>query len=120
MLTHFEFYIINSGSMEPNIKVGSVVIVEKQTKYHLNDIVTYKLDDLIITHRLVNVENNNWLTKGDANNSIDPWQIQENQIKGKVIFHIPYLGYLLALIKKYGLFLVLLYLCINLLKRHSD
>lgn len=120
LLINCHFCIITSGSMEPNIKVGSLVVVSKQSNYNCNDIITYTLDDLLITHRLISYEDNEWITKGDANNSIDPWQVRENQIIGKVIFHIPYLGYLLALIKNYGLFLILLYLCINLIKRFSD
>ncbi len=82
-----------SGSMEPAIPVGSGVVVLSQPSYFDNDIITFKFSGNLVTHRII-FAGNYFLTKGDANRSIDPETVEKEQIVGKVILHIPYLGYL--------------------------
>ncbi|MDQ3098371.1 MAG: signal peptidase I [bacterium] len=82
-----------SGSMEPVIPIGSAVLVIKQSKYNDNDIITYKLGKILVTHRIVFAKKY-FLTKGDANNTIDPETVSNEQIAGRVVLHIPYLGYI--------------------------
>lgn len=96
-------YTITSTSMKPNLVVNDVVISIKSDVKDLNkgDIITFysnnkDLKGNIITHRITNIKktNNDFIfkTKGDNNDTLDPGVIKENNIFGKVMFRIPYLG----------------------------
>lgn len=93
-----------SGSMEPNIPVGSVVIALKTDPKTLqkDDIITYQLNgSSLVTHRVVSVdqEKQTIVTKGDANESNDSLPVAFSQVVGQVNFHLPYLGYIIMNIK---------------------
>jgi signal peptidase I len=96
-------YVVMSGSMEPKLKVGSVVIVHSASQYSVGDIVSFtppgKTKDTV-THRIVKAEDGVYSTKGDANEEADLWQISNKNIVGKTEFVIPYLGYLVEFAKK--------------------
>jgi signal peptidase I len=105
--------------MEPTIKTGSLIFVsaDKTKNTQEGDIVTFSSitqPNLLITHRVIGVEKNElnmvFKTKGDANNSPDLEPIKIEQIKGKVIFDIPFLGYLSIWVRtpKGFIFLILL------------
>ena len=53
---------------------------------------------MAVTHRIISISGDEVITKGDANNAPDD-PITMSQIKGKVLFAIPLLGYLVDLIK---------------------
>ncbi len=98
-----KIYIAMSGSMEPAVKVGSVVVVKPlpAEEVVLGDIITFRNDRslTITTHRVDSLETENGLlfyTKGDANNARDPLPVQPRQLVGKVVLTVPYLGYLFA------------------------
>ena len=78
-------YVVYSGSMEPEIQTGAVV--------------TFRNRDTVITHRVVKKQNGTWITKGDANKTADPVPVEESQIIGRVVFCLPYLGYVLYFLK---------------------
>lgn len=82
-----------SGSMEPSIPTGSIILIIPQSTYRDGDIITYKLGNILVTHRIVYAKNY-FLTKGDSNSQIDPETVSKDQIIGKVVIHIPYLGYI--------------------------
>lgn len=82
-----------SGSMSPSIDVGSAIVIKKEENYYVNDIISYRNQNKIITHRVI-YSGKYYLTKGDANNIIDAIQIDKSQILGKVAFNIPWVGYI--------------------------
>ena len=90
---------IASGSMEPNIHKGDIVIIEK-TKYYnkikTGDVLAYNYNNKIIVHRVYDLQEIEgryyFVTKGDANNNIDNLIIEEDMIVGVVNFRIPYAG----------------------------
>src|SRR5581483_11630203 len=95
--------IVKSGSMEPVIKTGSIVIDKPESSYHVGDIVTFGLDtktQIPTTHRIVAITGDGTqqmiTTKGDANDAQDPAQTPMSLVHGKVIFTVPYIGYALA------------------------
>lgn len=78
--------IVLTGSMEPEIKSSSFIIIKKEKEYNLGDIITYIEDNnYIVTHRIVNKDKNVFVTKGDNNNFADK-KINSSDILGKVIF----------------------------------
>ena len=97
-------YIVETGSMLPEIKIDSMIIVREMgaEKINIGDIITYygHSGENKITHRVVAIENNGeyFITRGDANNVDDPLPVTEENLIGKVIFHIPYIGLLFKFI----------------------
>lgn len=83
---------VMSGSMEPVISAGDVLIIHDEDEYNAEDIVTFWRDEVLVTHRLIEEREQGWITKGDYNNVVDSQLVQKNQIIGKVIVIIPYLG----------------------------
>ena len=86
-----------TGSMEPAIPVGSIVVIKPVDPESLKegDIICFKLSEpTSITHRIVNITNEGFITKGDANEDPDQWIVKRENVIGKAIFTIPYIGYL--------------------------
>ena len=79
-------YCVQTGSMEDKIHSGDYVLVYRTDDYVVGDIVTYRVDNYFITHRIVSIENGEIITKGDANNVLDDI-INSGQIEGKVIYY---------------------------------
>lgn len=96
----FTPYAVLSGSMEPVYHVGSLIYVKGSAAedIEVGDPITFVLnDDLVVaTHRVIEIdaENEYFYTKGDANDSPDSAPVHFNNLLGKPVFTIPYLGYL--------------------------
>lgn len=94
-----QVYSVISGSMEPEYPVGSLTYVNKvdPSEIKVNDVITYVLpNDMPSTHRVVRIDEENKLfyTKGDANETEDGAPVHFNNLVGKPVFKIPYLGYI--------------------------
>lgn len=77
---------IQSGSMETELSVGDIIIVKECENYEVNDIVTYKVNDnYLVTHRIIERNGNNFVTKGDSNNVADNEKVSKDKIEGKMI-----------------------------------
>jgi len=88
---------VYSGSMEPTIPVGSIVLIKPANPETLKigDIICFKLSQpTSITHRIINITNEGFITKGDANEDPDMWTVKKENVIGKVISTIPYIGYI--------------------------
>ncbi len=84
--------IVLSGSMEPSIRIGDIVVVKRtQQEPRVGDVVAYKYSGMIILHRVINVTGNQLVTKGDANDAPDN-PITVKQVLGELYLHIPYVG----------------------------
>ena len=99
---HISLKIVKSGSMEPAIMTGSIVIVQPKPDYAVGDIITFGEDtktQIPTTHRIasqrIDAGVTYYATKGDANNAPDGGEIRKDQVVGNVIFVIPYAGYVL-------------------------
>ena len=90
--------VVLSGSMEPEFSVGDLLIVTEKESYKVGDVVVFQDDGMTVTHRIVSITEEEIVTKGDANNSEDS-PITREQIKGSVLFAVPFLGYLINVIK---------------------
>jgi len=88
-------YAIESGSMEPMLERGDLIIVKRESDYNVGDVVTFYLPHRkeYITHRIVRIENNMYYTKGDANDSEDNYGLLLKDISGKFKYKIGYLGF---------------------------
>ncbi len=104
---NIEIKIVKSGSMEPFIRTGGIVIIKPETSYQLGDVITFGKDsktEIPTTHRIAGMKEENgvvyYTTKGDANEEADPNQIVNRDIIGKMIFTVPYAGFILDFAKK--------------------
>jgi signal peptidase len=104
----YRSFLVQSGSMEPAIMTGDIIITKSNNQYEKNDVVTFEdYQQRRVTHRIIDSQNNGHLiTKGDANRSKDNEDITKDQILGKVILIIPRLGYLVSFSKSLPGFLL--------------
>ncbi len=86
--------VVISGSMEPNISVNDMVVVAKQKDYKAKEVITYVSEGgSLVTHRIVEITKEGFITKGDFNNDIDTEApIAKENVVGKVILVIPGIG----------------------------
>ncbi len=92
-LFNYQPIAIMSNSMNPTFKRGDVVIYKKKENILPGDIIVFKYENQLIVHRVISI-NEYYVTKGDANNTVDYMKIKKEDIKGVYQFHIKYLGYL--------------------------
>ncbi len=104
---NFQFLIVRSGSMEPAIKTGSIVVVKPVSEYVIDDVITFSSghrNAMPTTHRIEEVKEVGgkkvFVTKGDANDSIDMNEVLFRNVIGKVLLDIPYVGYVIATAQK--------------------
>ena len=90
--------VVITDSMTPTIPGNSYIFVKRQENYNVGDIVAFENKREVIVHRIVSINGDEVITKGDANNAEDE-PVTKDRIKGKVTFHIPRLGYVLRLFK---------------------
>lgn len=95
-------YVVRSDSMSPAIGAGSVVYVNdvSASAISTDDVITFQSGSERVTHRVVGVVEENgerrFRTKGDANEDPDPDLVSPSEIVGRVSFHVPYIGYVVA------------------------
>lgn len=92
-------YVVESGSMEPEIKTGSVCFINKKSVYedmHVGDIIAFELPGgKFATHRITQITENGFITKGDANGNVDSITTTKDNFIGKNLFSIPHTGFLI-------------------------
>jgi signal peptidase len=110
-ISGLSYYAVTSGSMTPTLKIGYVVVTQRITAnaLHVGNIIVYKTTDtglknVLLVHRIISITYVNgsivgFVTKGDANPypdyvyGFEPLHgIPPNDIVGKVILIVPYLG----------------------------
>jgi len=96
-------HVVSTGSMEPAIKTGSIVFSTLQNQeINKGDIIVFTSPDnqeITVIHRVMDIEENEYTTKGDNNENKDSWVVFKNDIKGEVIFSLPYIGYVIDFMK---------------------
>lgn len=116
---NYKLLVVQSGSMEPAVQRGAVAVVKPQKEYKVQDVVTVResvSSKVSVTHRIVKIEkkdgNTFFITKGDSNNSPDTEKRPEQNVTGRLLFSIPYAGYVVDFAKtKTGLLLLILLPC---------
>lgn len=102
----YNMHPVLSGSMEPALRVGGVVITQliKVDEVKKGDVISYKIDEQRITHRVIEVSKAGgkvqFQTKGDANEEPDPYAvIPKGEKVPKVVYFVPYFGFLAGFLK---------------------
>ncbi|MGX1770236.1 signal peptidase I [Dietzia sp. NPDC055343] len=95
-------YTVLTGSMEPGIAPGALVVVRPTPADQLStgDVVTfqpYSGNPAVVTHRITGIffdgaGQMRIQTQGDANNTVDDWALVSEQVRGKLWYSVPHLG----------------------------
>lgn len=97
----WQVYNVVSGSMEPEIPIGSLIYVEPVEPGVVveEDIIAFQSGDSVVTHRVVRNHQleGAFTTKGDANEQEDVEPVPYEALIGRVEKHIPYLGEFLVI-----------------------
>lgn len=111
---NYKIMTVLSGSMEPSIPTGSLVVVRPEKTYQKGEVISFKnpLDlKSIVTHRIYKLSllEGSYVTKGDANKVPDLSEVRKGNILGKVTYSVPYVGYFAEFTKtKNGLVLIVM------------
>ena len=94
---YYGVLVIGSESMAHTLDKGDVIFyVSEKNKINKDDIIVFKKDDVKIVHRVILIKMINhetrYYTKGDANKSKDEGYVLKNELQGKVLFKIKYIG----------------------------
>jgi signal peptidase len=97
----YDLYIVRSGSMEPAINVGDMVLAGPVGTGGIKPgvIISYESGKNLITHRVLSIDGNTLITKGDANKEPDPNPVRLSQVQSRYIFRIPYVGYVAGFLR---------------------
>lgn len=110
-------YITMSGSMEPNVKTGSICFIATKAEYddiNVGDVIAYeKTNGGLVTHRVIAITEHGMETKGDANDVSDGVSTHAYNFRGKNLFSIPYLGYVVKWVQQPQVFSVFIVLVIG-------
>ena len=107
----FRIYRVISGSMQPAFQIGDVIIVKKSNNYSERDIITYSNGLTTITHRIIAINNDEVITKGDAN-EVDDKPINKEQIIGKFFFRISNFSLFSIILSKNVIYLIMIFLLV--------
>ncbi len=104
----FRLFVIASGSMEPALSPGTLILTQPQQQYGPGEVITFRRlasqannsKQLIVTHRVISIQRLDhsyvYFTKGDANQEIDANQVYHHQVIGKVVLVFPLVGLVLV------------------------
>lgn len=107
--------IVRSGSMEPEMPIGSIAltlpIAPEEVK--VGDIIVFQPPrhptimnpGVTVSHRVIEVQADGelyFITKGDASEDPDIFPIPASNVRGKVVFSIPHLGYVVHYVFRYA------------------
>jgi len=104
----WKLFTVQSGSMQPAISVGSLVLVKPAGEYAVDEVITFKTGPAPTTHRINRIEAGVIITKGDANDTPDSEPVRPENIIGKVVLSLPYAGYPVTFAKSKEGFLLLI------------
>lgn len=109
----YKVLTVLTGSMEPELNVGTLILVKETPikELKIEDIITYKTENnsSLVTHRIVEInEDGSLITKGDANNTEDIGEVGEEQVQGKIIFKVSRLGGIMIFLKENIVFVIIL------------
>ena len=98
-LMNIKPYVVVTGSMEPAIPVRSICFVDENISLQnieVGDVISFKIgNDTLVTHRVIEVCDGKYTTKGDANNTEDAITVTQNNYIGKTVVVIPKVGVIL-------------------------
>ena len=90
--------VVLTGSMEPRLSEDDLIIIKETNDYKIDDIVVFQDRYTLVVHRIISIDGDTVITKGDANDSEDA-PIKIDQIKGEVIKDYANVGKIVKAVK---------------------
>jgi signal peptidase I len=96
------YVMVNGISMEPGYHSGDLVIVRKAPTYQVGDVVTYRDAEMgaFVIHRIIGIEQDQFVLKGDNNSWIDAYHPTRAEIAGKQWVYMPKAGRTMQWLRK--------------------
>ena len=117
---------VMTGSMEPTLNRDDLAIVYRTDKYSVGDIAVYQTGGTPVIHRITEIDEQTGtvVLQGDANNAADE-TISMNRLKGKYLFKIPFVGWLLKYLRTVpGIIMILILIatlfCLSVRAKEQD
>lgn len=88
-------YAVKTGSMRPAIEEGSLCFINHNTPFEElseGQVIAFRTGEMLVTHRIVRIDPNGIVTKGDANNTEDSSKVTKENYVGKNEAVLPFLG----------------------------
>ena len=100
----YKNFIVITGSMKPTLNEGDIVFVKESKEIQENDIIAFREQNSVVTHRVFEVYKENgedyYITKGDANSGTDTRLLSISDVEGKYVFKIPFVGRIILFLQK--------------------
>ncbi len=103
LVTGSQTFTVLTNSMAPKYAPGTFLVVKPTpfTDLRVGDIITYQIESgkpAVISHRIVSVSSTQsgervFTTKGDNNSLEDEAPVHEVQVRGKLLYAVPYVGF---------------------------
>ena len=92
-------YVVTTGSMQPAIPVHSICFVNENIPLEtieIGEVISFRIgDNILVTHRITDIQDDEYFTKGDANNTEDASSVTKENYIGKTILVFPKVGIIL-------------------------
>lgn len=93
--------IVMTNSMAPTYRAGDVILL----RMHPQDVqpgmvISFEQNNRLITHRVVGVEDGEYITQGDNSSSPDPWRVAPFSVVGAPVLRLPYLGHVITFVRQ--------------------
>lgn len=95
----FDTCYIKTGSMEPELPVGTIVILDPYGTPKIGDIFAYQNGGNVVVHRIVSSGEEGYVFKGDANAYADVSEVTESRLAGKAVLAFRFLAPLMKFLK---------------------
>jgi len=92
--------LVTTGSMEPALPAGAVVVSHAQEDYAVGDIISFRQEGAVVTHRVVEKTAEGYRTAGDANSAPDEGVVADEAVLGRVVLCLPWAGRLLLALQR--------------------
>ncbi|MBI4044174.1 MAG: signal peptidase I [Candidatus Diapherotrites archaeon] len=90
--THQFLAVVASGSMEPALSKGDLVVLSANSAIQENDVIVFEKNGETIIHRVVETNPTGFRTKGDKNPYTDSYTVRPRDIIGKMVLVLPKAG----------------------------
>lgn len=91
--------VVLTGSMSGTIEPNDLIVTRGQAEYRQGDVITYANPYSTVTHRIVQITDDGYRTKGDANNTEDSETVLPEQVIGRVVLTVPKIGGVILFLK---------------------
>ena len=125
----YKVFNVISGSMEPTLEIGDIVIAKETEIENIKqeDIITFRQENSIVTHRVIDIIKENgktfYQTKGDNNNANDEKLVEYQNVEGIYVLKISKIGILISKLQNTTSIIIIvlvLYLVYKILQIKDD